>query len=45
MPGGVHGEYTLATGARGELWVVAIAAQDARWQLTDTAAGAAAWGP
>jgi len=45
MAGGVHGDYVLATGARGELWVVTIGAKDVRWQLTDTAAGAAAWMP
>jgi hypothetical protein len=41
----VHGDYALATGARGELWVVKLGADDARWQLTDTAAGVAAWTP
>lgn len=42
-PGAVRGEYMLATGARGELWVVGFGQQDARWQLTDVAAGSAAW--
>jgi hypothetical protein len=42
-PSDVRGDYILASGARGELWVVALAQQDARWQLTDVAAGASAW--
>jgi hypothetical protein len=44
-PSTVHGDYVLATGARGELWVEALGQQDARWQLTDLAAGAFAWSP
>lgn len=44
-PATVHGDYALATGARGELWIVKMGADDARWQLTDAAAGVAAWSP
>jgi hypothetical protein len=42
-PASVHGEYALATGASGELWVIQLGQHDARWQLTDVAAGAFAW--
>ncbi len=42
-PATVHGEYALATGASGELWVIQLGQQDARWQLTNVAAGVFAW--
>lgn len=42
-PASVHGEYALATGATGELWVIQLGQQDARWQLTNVAAGVFAW--
>jgi len=41
----VHGEYALATGARGELWVVRLGEKDGRWPLTDSGVGLAAWTP
>ncbi|HLZ70596.1 MAG TPA: hypothetical protein VKV26_11915 [Dehalococcoidia bacterium] len=42
-PATVHGEYALASGATGALWVIQLGQQDARWQLTDVAAGVYAW--
>ncbi len=42
-PATVHGEYALATGASGEPWVIQLGPQDARWQLTNVAAGVFAW--
>jgi len=44
-PATTRDDFVLATGARGELWLVKIQAQDMRWQLTDAAAGAVAWSP
>jgi WD40-like Beta Propeller Repeat len=42
-PASVRGDYALARGARGELWLIALSQQDARWPLTDVATGATAW--
>jgi hypothetical protein len=44
-PGQTHGNYALATGALGELWVIRMDGNDARWQLSPDAIGLAAWSP
>jgi hypothetical protein len=44
-PGQTHGNYALATGALGELWVIRMDGNDARWQLSPDAIGLAVWSP